>query len=145
MLDKVKAIGRVRLLARGADGRVVLDREEENLVVATGLNFIAQRMIGATPAVMSHMAVGTSSTAPSAGQTALSGELARVSMAAPSVLAGVVSYSANFPPGTGTGALQEAGIFNAGVAGTMLNRLTFSLYNKAAGDDLWLYWSVTIQ
>jgi hypothetical protein len=145
MLDKLKAIGRVRLLARDEHGRLVLDRDEGNLVVNTGLNFIAQRMIGATPAVMSHMAVGTSGAATAPGNPALTTELARVAMPAPSVLAGVVSYSANFPPGVGTGALQEAGIFNAGAGGTMLNRLTFSLYNKAAGDDLWLYWSVTIQ
>ena len=43
-----------------------------------------------------------------------------------------------------TGAITEAGIFNALTAGTMLCRTTFPVVNKAAGDSIVITWVVTI-
>ena len=53
-------------------------------------------------------------------------------------------YIATFPPGTGTGALVEAGLFNAAAAGTLLCRTIYSVINKAAGDSLTVTWTITI-
>jgi hypothetical protein len=55
-----------------------------------------------------------------------------------------VSYAATFPAGTGTGAVVEAGIFNASSAGTMLCRTTFDVVNKGADDAMSVTWTVTI-
>jgi len=49
-----------------------------------------------------------------------------------------------FGAGVGTGAVTEAGIFNASSAGTMLCRTTFSVINKAAADTLGITWTVTV-
>ncbi len=52
-------------------------------------------------------------------------------------------YVATFSAGEGTGAVTEAGIFNASTSGTMLCRTVFSVVNKAAGDTLQVTWTVT--
>jgi hypothetical protein len=53
-------------------------------------------------------------------------------------------YSASFGAGVGTGALTEAGIFNASSAGTLLCRTVFSVINKAANDTMSITWTVTL-
>jgi hypothetical protein len=93
---------------------------------------------------MSHMAIGTGAVAPALANTALGTEVGRVALSSTNVAANVVTYAATFPAGTGTGAITEAGNFNAAGAGTMLNRVTFSVINKAAGDSLAVTWTVTI-
>ena len=90
------------------------------------------------------MAIGASSTAAAAGQTALGSELGRVALASDTVAGAVVTYSANFPAGTGTGAVVEAGIFNAGASGTMLCRTVFSVVNKGVDDAMSITWAITV-
>ena len=141
--ETIQVKGRLHIERRNAAGELVEVRDINNLVVTLGKNFIASRMNGTTPAVMPHMAVGTSGTAAALGDSALGGEVGRVALT-PSVTNNVVSYSGVFGPGVGTGALQEAGIFNASSAGTLLARSTFPVLNKAAGDTVTIAWSVTI-
>jgi hypothetical protein len=56
-----------------------------------------------------------------------------------------IQFQATFPAGTGTGALTEAAILNAASAGTMLNRVVFSVINKGALDSLTITWKITAQ
>ena len=97
---------------------------------------------------MSHMAVGTGTTAAVAGDTALQTELDRNALS--SVVQGTggdankVTYTADWAAGDGTGAITEAGIFNAASAGTMLCRSVFAVKNKGAADTLTLTWVLTI-
>lgn len=118
--------------------------EVDNLVVNAGLDYIASRMKDATATAMSHMAVGSDNTAASAGQTALGSELGRVALTSTTITANVVEYIATFGAGTATGAIVEAGIFNDGVAGTMLCRTVFSVVNKGAADAMTITWEVTV-
>ena len=119
-------------------------RKVENLVVAVGKQVIAARLLGNTLAVMSHMAVGSDSTAAATGQTALGAELGRVTFDSTARAANVNTYIATFPAGTGTGALTEAAILNASSTGNMLCRTTFSVVNKASGDVVVITWNVTV-
>lgn len=118
----------------------------KNLVVAAGKTNIAARMAGNTVAVMSHMAVGTGNTAASSSDTTLASELARValSVAGGTPSSNTVTYSATFPAGTGTGALQEAGVFNGATANTMMCRTVFPVINKQASDSITITWVVSI-
>lgn len=136
--DNIKATGHVVVKLNGET-----IQEIPNLVVTTGKNFIASRMTGSTTA-MSHMSIGSSSTAAAAGDAALGAELGRVALSSSSTTAAVTTYSATFPAGTGTGAVVEAGIFNASSAGTMLCRTTFAVVNKGANDTLTITWQITI-
>ena len=69
--DKLKLRGDVALVLKDKDGNVKDSREIHNLVVSTGLTFICSRMAGTSAGVMSHMALGSGTTAASAGQTDL--------------------------------------------------------------------------
>ena len=119
-------------------------REVKNLVVAAGKDVIAARLLGNTLAVMSHMAVGSSNTAAATSQTALGSELGRVALSSSTRSSNTLTYQATFPAGTGTGSLEEAGIFNAVSTGNMLCRTVFSPVNKAAGDTVVITWNVTV-
>lgn len=141
--DNLKVTGNVQIQLFNKDGSVKDTREIKNLVVTTGKGFIAARMVG-TPAEMSHMAIGASNTAAAAGDTALGAELGRVALASDSAAGAVVTYTAAFPAGTGTGAVVEAGILNAGSGGTMLCRTVFSVVNKGADDAMSITWTITV-
>jgi hypothetical protein len=142
--EELKVTGRLVVELFNPDGSVKESHEFDNLVVTTGKNFIASRMVGTAAAIMSHMAIGTDSTAPAAGNTALGAEVARVALGSGTSSGAVATYTATFPGGTGTAALTEAGIFNDPSAGTMLCRTTFAVVNKGASDAMTITWTVTI-
>ncbi len=142
--ENLKASGSLRVVVTGADGKVKEEHEFKNLVVTVGKNFVASRMVGTASNVMSHMAIGSDNTPAAAGDTALGTELGRVALASASATTNVVTYTATFPAGTGTGAVVEAGIFNATPAGTMLCRTVFAVVNKGIDDAMSITWTVTI-
>lgn len=142
--EYIKATGDVSLVLRDENGKVKQTTEIHNLVVDVGLDFIASRMKDGTATVMSHMAVGTGTTAAAAGNTALGTEAARVALTSTTVTGNDVVYVASFGAGTGTGALTEAGILNNSSGGTLLCRTVFSVINKGASDTLSVTWTITI-
>ena len=124
-----------------------LVRDVPNLVVTAGKGFVATRMIGTGAGVMSHMEVGTGTTDPAAGNTTLESAVSssRTAFTSSAAVSGaVVTYITAFAAGTGTGALTEAGIFNASSNGTMLCRTEFSVVNKGAADTMTITWTVTV-
>jgi hypothetical protein len=118
-------------------------QEIDNLVVTTGKAYVASRMKDASASAMSHMAVGTGSTAAAASDTALGNESARVALTSTTVSGADVVYVATFAAGTGTAALTEAAILNASSSGTMLCRTVFAVINKGASDSMTVTWTVT--
>ena len=143
-IDETKATGKLTVEIKDKHGNVKDTREVKNLVVDTGLAFIASRMKDATATAMSHMGIGTGSTAAAASDTALGTEAARVALTSTTVTSNAVAYVASFAAGTGTGAITEAGILNAASSGTLLCRTVFSVVNKAASDSMTITWTVTI-
>ena len=135
--------GRLHIVLRDEFGNIKDERFIDNLIVSGGKTFAASRMVGVASNVMSHMAVGTVNTAEVVGDTALGAEIARVALASGTSSGNVVTYTATFVAGTGTGALVEAGIFNAVSGPTMLNRATFPVVNKGGGDTMTITWTVT--
>lgn len=146
IVETVKATGQLSVKLVSGNGQVKENFVVPNLVVTVGKEFIAARMKDGGPVEMSHMAIGSDNTTPVAANTGLGNELGRVALqtAGGSVSGAVVTYEATFPAGTGTGAVQEAGIFNANTAGTMLCRTVFGVVNKGADDTLSITWTVTI-
>ena len=144
--EKIVATGELKIVVTAPDGTVKHEQEVKNLVVTTGLGYIASRMEGTSANVMSHMAIGTGSTAAAAGNTTLGTESARVALTSTTVTAAAVAYVATFPAGTPASltAITEAGLFNASSAGTMLCRTVFSVVNKDAGDTMSITWTVTM-
>lgn len=144
MKDSLKLTGAVSFVLRDKDGNVKLTKEAKNLIVDTGLNFICDRMKDDETA-MTHMALGSGTTAAAAGDTALGTQLgSRVSLTSSTVTSNQIVYVCSFPAGSGTGAVTEAGIFNAASAGTMLCRVVFSEVNKSADDTLQITWTISL-
>ena len=142
--DETRALGKLTIEVKDKDGKLKQREEVKNLVVDTGLAYIASRMKDASATAMSHMAIGTGSSAAAAGNTALGTEAARVALTSTTVTSNAVAYVASFAAGTGTGAITEAGILNAGSGGTLLCRTVFSVVNKGASDSMTITWTVTI-
>ena len=146
--DNIKTKGTLTLVLTDEFGNVK-QQDEHNLVVATGLAYIASRMKDATATAMSHMAVGSGNVAAASANTALGSELGRVALTSTTLVTTSVSndavqYVATFGAGTGTGAVTEAGIFNNVTGGTMLCRTVFAVINKGALDTLTITWKVTV-
>lgn len=143
-MDKVNLKGTFRLELRDKDGKLKKVVEGENLITTAGLALAAD-LLGVTGGTkLTHIAIGTSSTAPAIGQTALVGtELARV---AATVLdpTNTVTMSATFGAGVGTGTIEEAGILNAASLGTLFSRFLTGTITKAASDALTVSWTLTI-
>ena len=143
--ETLKLSGQLAIVLRDKDGNVKEERTEKNLVVTTGLNYIASRMKDATATAMTHMALGSGTTSAAAGQTDLVTLLgAREALDSTTVTANAVAYVSSFEAGDATGAVTEAGIFNASTSGTMLCRVVFSVVNKAADDTMTVTWTITL-
>lgn len=133
-------------LAIAINGEVV--KEVPNTVVAAGKEFVASRMLGTTSGVMTDMAVGTGNTAvaPST-DTGLGSEANRQTLSSSTVdstYANKVIFIATFGAGDGTGAITEAGIFNASSGGDMLCRTVFDVVNKGSADSMTITWTITV-
>lgn len=142
--DSIKLTGELRITVTNPEGNIKHETVVPNLVVTAGKDYIAERMKDATTTAMSHMAIGTDTTAAAVGDTALGAEAGRVTLTSTTVTANAVAYVATFGAGTGTGAITEAGLFNASSAGDMLCRTVFSVINKGAADTLGITWTVTV-
>ncbi len=137
--DGLKMTGAVAI---ALNGEVV--QEIPNLVVTAGKNFVASRMKDTTKAAMTHMAIGTNNTSAAAGQTALSSEAARGALTSTTVSNNTIAYVETFAAGTGTGAIVEAGVFNASSSGDMLCRTVFAVVNKGSADAMTITWTITV-
>ena len=137
--DDLKLVGGLKI---AINDTVV--QEIDNLVVTTGKGFVASRMKDATATAMSHLAIGTGTTAAAVGNTALVTEAARQALTSTTVTTNEVAYVAAFAAGTGTGAITEAGLLNAASGGTLLCRTVFSVVNKGADDSMTITWTITV-
>lgn len=141
--DGVKASGVVSIY--NAAGELV---QSNNTVLTLGKEWIAQRCTGELSSLVTHIAVGTSTTAVVVGDTGLKAEIARVALSAAGAVKptnkNVMRYEATFAAGVGTGALTEAGLFTAAAAGTCVARTVFAVKNKGVDDIFTVVWEITI-
>ncbi len=141
--DKVKLKGRVSIFLNNKKVK-----EIDNLVVTAGKDWIASRMQGVTDGVMTHMTIGTGTTAAVIADTTLETSIFHQALAVSggSVTGSVITFAATIAAGSGTGAITEAGIFNNATidTGDMLARTVFSAVNKGAADSMTISWDVTI-
>jgi len=143
--ESMKISGEVSLVLTGPDGKVKQEITRPNLVVDTGTAFIASRMEGTDDAVMSHMAIGSGTTTAAASDTDVESVLGvREAIDTAVATSNQIVYTCGFEAGDGTGAVTEAGIFNASTGGSMLCRTVFPVVNKQADDVLTITWTITI-
>lgn len=153
MTETMNPTGWLTLRRCDARGAVAEERCVKNSIVLAGRDLVAKLFIHEPIDPVSHVAVGTGTTAVDpAADTALEGELFRKPLnAIDSSLHLVttaegkkkVTVTADFNFGEGNGALTEAGLFNAASGGVMYNRVTFPPINKTSDFKLTLIWEVT--
>ena len=144
--EAMKLQGAVTLMLQKSDGEVQTTHKE-NIIVNVGFDFIADAIGKSTsrPGVMGFIAVGTGTTAAAASQSALVTELDRnAATYAHTVGTKTFTFTALFPAGDATGAITEAGVFNAASAGIMLDRVVFPVVNKGADDSLTAVFTFTM-
>lgn len=116
----------------------------KNLVTTAGKQYIASRSVDASANAIGWIAIGSNNTAPAVGQTALVTETARAAISSGSATGGVATFVATIPAGSGTGTVEEVGLFNASSAGTMVARALTGTITKPAGLGLQFTWTLTI-
>ncbi|MNV70316.1 hypothetical protein D3C71_1632740 [compost metagenome] len=118
----------------------------KNIFTDAGLAYLAARAAGDAVDVISHMALGTG-TVPAAGSDQeLGAEVAGSRVAV--TVSGVGPqrlYSATFGEGVGSGAVTEAGLFNAATGGVLTNRSVFGVKNKEPEDIFTINWTLAHQ
>lgn len=111
-----------------------------NTITDNGLDAMHACILSPTsrPNVFQYIAIGTSSVAPAASQTALLNEVHRLAAETIEHVNGttLTTLRASFGPGEGVGLINEAGLFNAASGGTMLARVLQGVVDKQALDTL---------
>lgn len=125
---------------RDANGKIKTIEHYHNTVTTAGKNGAADQVL-ASPSLNkpTHMGIGTGT--PSG--TALGTELDRNALTSKTRSNAVVTMVGDWAAGDGTGAITEAGVFDAASTGNMWLSASFSTINKAAGDSLQITWTLT--
>ena len=154
--DELRIKGHAKFVLTDENGKVKDVREAENMIVSGGLATLADALAKTTNTYLcSGMGIGTGTTAPAAGNINLETSAAYVTLTSAgrgstAASGHSVIYTATFDPGVGTAAITEAIICCAASAytdkpvGRILNRLTFSVINKAAADTLAVTWTIIL-
>lgn len=129
-MDTLKLKGTYHFKILDVNGNLKDEWSVDNLVTSAGKAQLALLAGDATATPFTYIAVGTSSTAPTVGQTALVAETttnglqrasATVSRTTTTVTNDTLNLTKTFTA-TGTVAVEEVGVFNAASSGTMLSR-----------------------
>lgn len=130
----------VDIVLRDENGAIKHKETLHNTVTTAGKYGAADQIL-ASPSLNkpTHMAVGTGT--PSG--TALGTELDRNALTSKTRSNAVVTMVGDWAAGDGTGAITEAGVFDAASTGNMWLSASFSVINKAAGDSLTVTWTLT--
>lgn len=148
--ETLKVTGNVEVLVLDEFGNVK-SKEITNMVVATGKNFIINRMAISPPSVMSHMALGESDQPTTSDMTTLvseglvSGSKVRSALTT-TPLNNTITYSATFPANMFPSVFyaKEAGLFNSATNGVMLARTMFGVVEKQVTDVIIINWTIRI-
>ena len=149
MLDHT-LLGRVRVRGVDRNGRTRLQVERPNTIVDGGRVLVGRRLTGDPGAgPISHLAVGSNTTAAAPADTTLGaeiGSIARAPIKAEPLPSGIgLRVSAQLTSPTSQ-SISEAGLFNAAEhgAGVMYNRVTFPSPIPIGPDlDLAFEWDIT--
>lgn len=149
-MDKVKTQGIVELVCRRADGSIKWVHKTHNLITSAGKAQLALLAGDASATPFTYLAVGSSSTAPAAGNTTLGTELttngfARAAATVSRTTTNVTNDTLRLVhtwTASGSATVEEAGVFNASSSGTMLGRALTTTKSFVTGETLTLTYDV---
>ena len=144
MDESLKILGTLKVTLKDKDGNVKEEHNFKNLVVNGGLGYLVHALAYAIniSGPFNYIAIGTGTSAPSAGNTALQTEIARGGIGYSASDYNYITFQTTFSPGTGTGTITEAGIFSGSSGGLMFSRTTFTPIVKHSTDSLIVSWTI---
>jgi hypothetical protein len=143
--------GRLTAQKRDDQDKLIETIRVNNSIVLNGRDLVAKLFINEPIDPVSHVAVGTGSTAVAAADSALEAEVFRkaINPVDPSQHITTtdtdkrkVMITAELDFAEANAALTEAGLFNADSGGVMYNRVVFPPINKTADFKLTLIWEI---
>jgi len=134
-------------------GNIIEERTIDNTVVNTGRAQVAGLLltdVGGT--AFDYIAIGTGTTAAAVTDTTLGTEITtgggeRTAGTGTRVTTSVANDTAQLVVTftfTGSFAVTESGVLNAGVAGVLLSRQTFGAINVVSGDSIEVTWKIQV-
>jgi hypothetical protein len=151
MEDVIKLRGHIEASLRDIYGNELQRVSQDNTVVTVGRRWVLQQLEStdiATAQTISHLAVGTGTTAPATSDAALGGESLRKAIGTfttsnltsnPPSWRAEVSFATNEANTT----LGEVGLFQSSSGGTMLARATYSTINKTTSNTLSISYTIS--
>lgn len=144
--DTHQGIGEVSFRLFDSEGNLKEERTVKNLITSVGKAAMAGLLIdtGGVDA-FSHIAIGTGTTAAVVGDTALETEVDRETATVSRVTTAVTDDTSRLVSTfsfSGSAAITESGVLNAGASGLLLNRAVFSAVNVSNGDSLQITWNI---
>ena len=150
--NDAKLVGSIRFEVRDSSGRMKETRQLDNLVVDVGKAGVAGQINGVTTNAFEHIAIGTGTTGPVAGNTTCEAEITtNGGQRAPGTASRVttdttndtaqVELTYNF---TGTFAVTESCLLDSLAGGVLLSRQTFAAINVGSGDSLLVRWKIDV-
>jgi len=125
--------------------KLIREIERKNLVVTSGRNLIRDLINEASVTGVTHLAVGTGTTAVSAGDASLVTEQFRNTLTKRTPSSGSVTWSYYLSSTQANGNdLTEAGLFNASSGGTMFARVTHAAITKTSSIAVMYSWTLNI-
>lgn len=124
---------------------------QDNTVVTAGRRWVFENIYSGGPAsaqVLSHLAVGTSTTAPATSDSALGNESLRIAIGTFTTSNLTSStpnmrFEASFATNQANTTLGEVGLFNSSSSGTLFARATFSTIDKTTSNTLSISYTVS--
>lgn len=152
--DVILLRGCIELSLRNAiNNEEVAHVKIENTVVTAGRKWVLQNLASsesATSQVISHLAVGTSTTAPATGDTILGSEVSRIainSFTTSNLTSNPPSWraEASWATNQANTTLGEVGLFNTSTANaqTLLAHATFSTIDKTTSNTLAISYTIS--
>ena len=125
-------------------GRTITLHEwtKHNLITNQGKTLFARRIGGDTHAAITHMAIGTGSTAPAAGNTILQTETTRLTCT--NVVDGYSTVFSAIFSSAQINTTTEVGLFNAASGGTLACRAVYSPISVPGGTNMAIDYTVTV-
>lgn len=122
------------------NGAPTHDLHVKNLVVDSGLNWMAARLAGGGDSIAT-MGIGIGTNAAAAGDTALQAQVARLAAAAVASGKTLVSQ-VTFEAGSGTGNITELALFLA--SGGLYARTVIPAQPKGSTTSMQVKWTITL-
>lgn len=149
--EELKLRGAIKMVMTDLDGNKIMEQQIRNLAVTQGRSWVLGQLESVnivTSQTISYLAIGSSTVAPTTGDTALNAEVTRNAIGTfvtstltqnPPNFSALVSFATN----QGNTTLAECGLFNSSASGTMLAHATFSSFVKATSNILNLTYTIS--